>query len=166
MLLASPENFSENGARPVQFLGRHGRLIGWARSFSDTMTVTDNTIVGGRSLERLTRIAGRDVSKPDGHTVGKTFSRKESWGCPWQPSPAKSAASALNHIPAPSPDQHQSVDPSRPLMHKSSYPQNGARETGLGQALPGFLRSNQSFTPIDRLEPTVSSLLPAMPQEN
>ena len=77
MLLESPDNFSENGARPVQFLGRPSRLIGWARSFSDTMTVTDNTIVGGHSLERLTRIAGRDVSQPDGHTVGKTFSRKD-----------------------------------------------------------------------------------------
>jgi len=147
MLLASPENFSENGARPVQILGRHGRLIGWARSFSDFMTVTDNTIVGARPQGRLTRIAGRDVSKPDGHTVGKTFSRKELWESPWQPSPARSAASALNHIPASSQDPHQSVDPSRPLMHKSSYPQNGARETGLGHWLPGFLRSNQSANP-------------------
>jgi len=144
MLLAPPENFSENGARPVQILGRAGRLIGWARSFSDFMTVTDNTIVGGRSLERLTRIAGRDVSKPDGHTVGKTFSRKELLACPGQPPPARSAESASNHIPASSPDRPQSLDPSGPLMHKSSYPQNGARETGLGQWLPGFLRSNQS----------------------
>ena len=48
----------------------------------------------------------------------------------------------------------------------SDYPQNGARETGLGHWLPGFLRSNQSFTPIDSLQATVSSLLPAMPQEN
>jgi enterochelin esterase-like enzyme len=40
------------------------------------MTVTDNTRLGGRSQQRLTRIAGRDVSQPDGHTVGKTFSRK------------------------------------------------------------------------------------------
>jgi len=54
---------------------------------------THNTIVGGRPQGRLTRIAGRDVSKPDGHTVGKTFSRKELWGSPWQPSPARSAAS-------------------------------------------------------------------------
>jgi len=165
MLLASPENFSENGARPVQFLGRHGRLIGWARSFSDTMTVTDNTIVGGRPQGRLTRIAGRDVSGPDGHTVGKTFSRKELLECPWKPSPARSAESASNHIPAPSQDRPQSVDPAGPLMHKSSYPQNGARETGLGHGLPGFLRSNQSFTPIDSLPPAVSSLLPAMPKE-
>jgi hypothetical protein len=29
-------------------------------------------------------------------------------------------------------------------MHKSSYLQNGARETGLGHWLPGFLRSNRS----------------------
>ena len=48
----------------------------------------------------------------------------------------------------------------------SDYPQNGARETGLGHWLPGFLRSNQSFTPIDSLPPAVASLLPAMPQEN
>jgi hypothetical protein len=33
MLMEFPENFSENGARPVQFLDRYGRLIGWARSF-------------------------------------------------------------------------------------------------------------------------------------
>ena len=166
MLLGSPENFSENGARPVQFLGRHGRLIGWARSFSDFMTVTDNTIVGGRPQGRLTRIAGRDVSEPDGHTVGKTFSRKELVGCPGQPPPARSAESASNHLPASSPDRHQSLDPSGPRRHKSYYLPNGARETGLGHWLPGFLRSNQSFTPIDSLPPAVSSLLPAMPQEN
>jgi hypothetical protein len=147
MLLSFPENFSENGARPVQILGPQGRLIGWARSFSDFMTVTDNTIVGGCLRRQLTRIAGRDVSKPDGHTVGKTFSRKELWGCPRQPSPARSAASASNHLPAPSPDRPQSLDPSGPLMHKSAYPQNGARETGLGYWLPGFLRSNQSTKP-------------------
>ena len=147
MLLASPENFSENGARPVQILGPKGRLIGWARSFSDFMTVTDNTIVGGRSLERLTRIAGRDVSKPDGHTVGKTFSRKEFLGCPGQPPPARSAESASNHIPPPSQDRHQRVDLSTPRVHKTSCLQNGARETGLGHWLPGFLRSNQSAKP-------------------
>ena len=32
--------------------------------------------MGGRSFERLTRIAGRDVRLDDGHTVGKTFVRK------------------------------------------------------------------------------------------
>ena len=144
MLLGSPENFSENGARPVQFLGRSGRLIGWARSFSDIMTVTDNTIVGGRSLERLTRIAGRDVSQADGHTVGKTFSRKELLESPWQPSPARSTQSTSNHFLAPSPDRHQSVELSGPQMPKSYCLQNGARETGLGRWLPGFLRSNNS----------------------
>jgi hypothetical protein len=83
MLLELPEDFSENGARPVQFLGPQGRLIGWARSFSDFMTVTDNTIVGGSGrVSELTRIAGRDVSEPDGHTVGKTFSRRVSWKIP------------------------------------------------------------------------------------
>jgi hypothetical protein len=144
MLLASPENFSENGARPVQILGRHGRLIGWARSFSDTMTVTDNTLVGGRPQGRLTRIAGRDVSKPDGHTVGKTFSREESWGCPWQHPPAKSAASALNHIPASSQDRHQRVDPSGPLMHKSAYTQNGRGRPASATGCP------VSFVPINQ----------------
>ena len=147
MLLASPEDFSENGARPVQFLGPQGRLIGWARSFSDTMTVTDNTIVGDRPLGRLTRIAGRDVSKPDGHTVGRTFSRKEFWGSPWQPSPAGSAASASNHLPAPAQDHYLKVDLRPPRVHKIAGLQNGARETGLGQWLPGFLRSNQSAKP-------------------
>jgi len=143
MLLESPENFSENGARPVQFLGRHGRLIGWARSFSDFMTVTDNTIVGGRPQGRLTRIAGRDVRQPDGHTVGKTFSRKALWGSPWQPSPARSAASASN-LPAPAQDRYLRVDLGTPRVHKTACLQNGSRETGLGQWLPGFLRSNQS----------------------
>jgi hypothetical protein len=161
MLLGSPENFSENGARPVQILGPKGRLIGWARSFSDFMTVTDNTIVGARPQGRLTRIAGRDVRPPDGHTVGKTFSRKELLECPWKPSPARSAESTSNHIPAPSQDRHQSVDSPQPWWHSLSGLQNGARETGLGQRLPGFLRSHQSFTPIDSLQPTVSSLQPA-----
>jgi hypothetical protein len=143
MLLGFPENFSENGARPVQFLGPPGRLIGWARSFSDLMTVTDNTMMGGSErLLELTRIAGRDVRIADGHTVGKTFSRKELWGCPWRPSPARSAAFASNHILAWSPARHQKVDPRRSLTHRSYYPENGARETGLGQVLPGFLRSN------------------------
>ena len=142
MLPASPENFSENGARPVQILGPQGRLIGWARSFSDFMTVTDNTIVGGRPQGRLTRIAGRDVSQPDGHTVGKTFSRKELWGSPGQPSPARSDASASNRIPAL--DRYQRVDLSTPRVHKISCLQNGARETGHSHRLPGFLRSNDS----------------------
>jgi len=164
MLLGSPENFSENGARPVQFLGPQGRLIGWARSFSDLMTVTDNTIVGGRSLERLTRIAGRDVSQPDGHTVGKTFSRKELLGCLWQHSAAGSAACASNHLPAPAQDRYLKVDLSTPRGHKTACLQNGARETGLGHWLPGFLRSNQSLT--SRLRPLASSLLLTMPREN
>jgi hypothetical protein len=164
MLPASPENFSENGARPVQILGPQGRLIGWARSFSDFMTVTDNTIVGGRSLERLTRIAGRDVSGPDGHTVGKTFSRKALVECPGQPRPARSAQSASNRLPASSPVRHQSLEPGGPLVHESSYPQNGARETGLGHWLPGFLRSNPLST--YSLQPTVSSLFLTMPKEN
>ena len=148
MLLASPENFSENGARPVQFLGRNGRLIGWARSFSDFMTVTDNTIVGGRPQGRLTRIAGRDVRPPDGHTVGETFPRKELLEGQRQPSPARSAPSASNHLAGPPQNRHQSrhqsVDWSGPLRHPFNYPQNGARETGLGHWLPGFLRSYQS----------------------
>ena len=146
MLLSFPENFSENGARPVQILGRHGRLIGWARSFSDFMTVTDKTIVGGGLPRPLTRIAGRDVSPPDGHTVGKTFSRKGFLGCLWQHSLAGSAESASNHLPASSQDRHQSLDPSRPRRHQSYYLQDGARETGLGHWLPGFLRSNPLST--------------------
>jgi len=142
MLLGFPENFSENGARPVQILGPQGRLIGWARSFSDLMTVTDFTIVGGCLPRPLTRIAGCDVRIADGHTVGKTFYRKELLGCPWRHSPARSAAFASNHILAWSPARHHNVDPRRSLMHRFSYPENGARETGLGQVLPGFLRSN------------------------
>ncbi len=144
MLLPSPENFSENGARPVQILGPRGRLIGWARSFSDPMTVTDNTIVGGRSLERLTRIAGRDVSGSDGHPVGKTFPRKALRGCPQQHSSAPIAAPAWHHH-APTPAaRHYRVDLSPLQAHKSSCLQNGTGETGLGVMLPGFLRSNFS----------------------
>jgi hypothetical protein len=147
MLPASPENFSENGARPVQILGPQGRLIGWARSFSDSMTVTDNTIVGGRPQGRLTRIAGRDVKPPDGHTVGKTFPRKELLKCQGRHSPARSAAAASNHLPAPAQDRYQRVDLSTPRVHKIACLQNGARETGLGHWLPGFLRSDQLASP-------------------
>ena len=165
MVLACPENFSENGARPVQFLGRHGRLIGWARSFSDTMTVTDTTIVGGpRTLSGLTRIAGRDVRLPDGHTVGKTFSRKEPLGCQWQHSPAGSARCASNHVLVRAGNQRQKVDFIGPRMHQCYYLQDGARETSLGQRLPGFLRSNQLST--SSLQPTVPSLFLTMPEEN
>jgi len=141
MLLASPENLSENGARPVQFLGRNGRLIGWARSFSDTLTVTDNTIVGGRPQGRLTRIAGRDVSEPDGHTVGKTFSRKALLEGSQQQDLARSTPAA-NRLTAHPLNSHQRVDSAQPWWHSISCLQNGARETGLGHWLPGFLRSN------------------------
>jgi len=140
MLLSFPENFSENGARPVQFLGPQGRLIGWARSFSDLMTVTDTTIVGGGLPRPLTRIAGRDVSNPDGHTVGKTFSRKElPEGSPQQ-DPARRRPAA-NRPTAPS-EQHDGVDLAQPRWHSLWCLQNGARETSLGHWLPGFLRSN------------------------
>jgi hypothetical protein len=141
MLLSSPENFSENGARPVQILGPQGRLIGWARSFSDPMTVTDNTIVGARPQGRLTRIAGRDVRLPDGHTVGKTFSRKAPLEDSRPQNPARSRPAA-NRATARSADPHQRVDSAPPGWHPISYPPNGARETGLGHRLPGFLRSN------------------------
>ena len=157
MLLGSPENFSENGARPVQILGPNGRLIGWARSFSDFMTVTDNTIVGARPQGRLTRIAGRDVSKPDGHTVEKTFSRKVLLEGSRQQQPARSTHAA-NHTTVPSTDPHQSVDSPQPWWHSLSGLQNGARETGLGHWLPGFLRSI--------LSPNSNLRLLIMPREN
>ena len=159
MRLESPENFSENGARPVQILGPRGRLIGWARSFSDPLTVTDNTIVGGSGrVSELTRIAGRDVRRPDGHTVGKTFCRKELWQSQRPHSRATSAQTASNHIPAPVRDRFARLDPATPARHKPSCLQNGARETGLGHWLPGFLRSNNSNCP------KPPSIL--MPQEN
>ena len=141
MLLRLPENFSENGERPVQILGPQGRLIGWARSFSDPMTVTDNTMVGGGLQGQLTRIAGRDVRAPDGHTVGKTFSRKARSGCPQQQEPARSTLPA-NRTTTPSSDPHRRVDFARPWWHSISGLLNGARETGFGHWLPGFLRSN------------------------
>ena len=146
MLAESPEHFSENGARPVQILGRPGRLIGWARSFSDPLTVTDNTIVGGRPRGRLTRIAGRDVSEPDGHTVGKTFSRKALLEGSQQQDLARSTPAA-NRLTAHPLNSHQRVDSAQPWWHSISCLQNGARETGLGHWLPGFLRSNQSAKP-------------------
>ena len=158
MRLESPENFSENGARPVQILGPQGRLIGWARSFSDPMTVTDNTIVGGCLPRQLTRIAGRDVRQPDGHTVGKTFPRKELWHCQPPHPQATSAQCASNYIPAPARIPLRGLTKATPGRHKPACLQNGARETGLGQVLPGFLRSNQSN------RPSPQSIL--MPQEN
>ena len=147
MRLKSPENFSENGARPVQFLGPRGRLIGWARSFSDFMTVTDNTIVGGCLPRQLTRIAGRDVSIPDGHTVGKTFCRKELWHCQPPHPQATSAQCASNYIPAPARIPLRGLTKATPGRHKPACLQNGARETGLGHGLPGFLRSYQLANP-------------------
>jgi hypothetical protein len=155
MLMELPENFSENGARPVQILGPQGRLIGWARSFSDTMTVTDNTIVGGRSLERLTRIAGRDVSIADGYTVGKTFSRKVSCKVPNAKSwpAADPLQTAPRHL---RPTRSKGLTPSpRGGIQFLAY-KNGARETGLGHWLPGFLRSN--------VEVNLQFQFPIMPQ--
>ena len=167
MRLESPENFSENGARPVQILGLRGRLIGWARSFSDFMTVTDNTIVGGCLPRPLTRIAGRDVRQPDGHTVGKTFCRKELWHCQPPHPQATSAQCASNYIPAPARDPFARLDPATPGRHKPACLQSGARETGLGHWLPGLLRSNSLFQPPPyRLRAPASSLLPIMPRTN
>jgi hypothetical protein len=147
MLLACPENFSENGARPVQFLGPQGRLIGWARSFSDIMTVTDTTIVGGCLAGQLTRIAGRDVSTSDGHTVGKTFCRKALLAGQLPSSAARSARYASNHLPVRAWNQNQKIDFIGLRMHQFHYLQDGARETGLGHWLPGFLRSNMFNCP-------------------
>ena len=147
MLLSFPEHFSENGARPAQFLGPQGRLIGWARSFSDIMTVTDTTIVGGCLAGQLTRIAGRDVSTSDGHTVGKTFCRKALLESQTPPSTAASPCWASNRVPLRAGNQRQKIDFVGPLMHPFYYLQDGTRETGLGHWLPGFLRSNQSAKP-------------------
>lgn len=139
-------SFTKAHSREHSPLSRHpprsGNVSG--RLLAQITPAADNTIVGGRPQGRLTRIAGRDVTQPDGHTVGKTFSRKGFLDCPWQHSPARSAASASNPLPTPSPDLPQRLDPSGPLRHKSACPQNGARETGLGHWLPGFLCSNDS----------------------
>ena len=142
MLPKLSEPFSENGARPVLILGPQGRRAGWARSFSDLMTVADITIVGSSErLSGLTRIAGRDVSNTDGHTVGKTVSRKAPLKDLRQQDPARSRPAA-NRTTATSADPHQSVDSVPPWWHCISCLRNGARETGLGHWLPGFLRSN------------------------
>ena len=76
-LSPAPLTFRKTARDPFDFLAGNGRLVDWARSFSDPLPVTDITIMGGRSLQRLTRIAGRDVRLDDGHTLGKTFVRKE-----------------------------------------------------------------------------------------
>src|SRR5208283_883481 len=134
-MLGRPEPHQGGQPAAAHGLGRAGLAAAPLRS-------ADNTIVGAGPQGRLTRIAGRDVSKPDGHTVGKTFSRKELRGSPWSPAPARSAASASNPLPAPAQDRYRRVDPSTPRVHKIAGLQNGARETGLGHWLPGFLRSN------------------------
>ena len=74
-----PHTFRKTARVPCAFLAREGRCKGWARSFSDRWTATDFTMMGGRSGERLTRIAGRDVSRADGHTVGRTLPREVGW---------------------------------------------------------------------------------------
>ena len=68
--------FRRTACDPIRFLAGNGRLIGWARLFSDPLTVTDITMMGGRSFERLTRIVGREVRLHDGHSVGRAFVRK------------------------------------------------------------------------------------------
>jgi hypothetical protein len=78
----SPETFSENGARPVQFPGGLPPIDRLGALVSRPPDGYGNTIVGGRPVRRLTRIAGRDVSGADGHTVGKTFCRKELLASP------------------------------------------------------------------------------------
>jgi hypothetical protein len=78
MLPVSQENFSENGARPVQFLGsllpidRLGALV------FRPLDRHGNAIVGGRTRVRPTRIAGRAVSRADAPAVGKTFLPKRT----------------------------------------------------------------------------------------
>ena len=102
-------------------------MIGWARSFSDPLTVSDITMMGGRSLERLTRIAGRDVRLTDGHTVGKTFVRKvlgSTRGGRFQPIGGE-----------------RSIDKKIENTFKKGPLQKATRETGLGFVRPvSFVR--------------------------
>lgn len=152
MRLEFPENFSENGARPVQFLGPQGRLIGWARSFSDFMTVTDNTIVGGPGKHSaLTRIAGCDVSKSDGHTVGKTFSRKVPLENSERQDLARSTPAANRTTTATPEEPHQVLTPlSRGGIQSLAY-QTGRGRPASATGCP------VSFVPI-HFQPRTSSL--------
>ena len=43
--------FRKAARDPFKFLAVIGRLIDWARSFSDPLTVTDITMMGAHSME-------------------------------------------------------------------------------------------------------------------
>ena len=43
--------FRKTARDPFKILAGNGRLIDWARSFSDPLTVTDITIMGAHSME-------------------------------------------------------------------------------------------------------------------
>ena len=78
MLLRLPENFSENGARPVQILGRSRPIDRLGALVFRPLDRHGNAIVGGRTTWRPTLIAGRAVSRAGGHTVGETFPPKRT----------------------------------------------------------------------------------------
>ena len=113
----SPENFSENGARPVQF---PGSLLPIDRLGALVFRPNDgcgNTMMGSRPVGRLTRIAGRDVSGADGHTVGKTFCRKELLG--WQRAQRSAPARMLNRM---NPRTGRRIDSGEPgMLNKTTH---------------------------------------------
>ena len=78
MLPVSQVNFSENGARPVQFLGRSRPIDRLGALVFRPLDRHGNAIVGGRTPVRPTRIAGRALSRADAPAVGKTFPPKRS----------------------------------------------------------------------------------------
>jgi len=85
MLPVSQENFSENGARPVQFLGRSRPIDRLGALVFRPLDRHGNAIVGGRTRVRPTRIAGRALSRADAPAVGKTFLPKRTLATQTEP---------------------------------------------------------------------------------
>ena len=80
MLFWPPENFSENGARPVQILGRSRPIDRLGALVFRSLDRHGNAIMGGGTLVPPTRIASRVVSRAGALTFGKTFLPKRTLG--------------------------------------------------------------------------------------
>jgi len=102
-------------------------------------------MVAGCLQGQLTRIAGRDVRVPDGHTVGKTSRRKALLEYR-QPLGPPRGTPAPNPLTPASVDQHQSVDPTQLRRHNPAGLQHGTRETGFSQALTGLPRAIRALS--------------------
>ena len=121
-----PESFSENGARPVGVPGRWRPIGRLGALVFRPLDRHGNTIMGGRTPVRLTRIAGRAVSPADGPSVGKTFLPKS----PLEPQTERVTRLPLESFP-PSP---HGISPRQRLDSPASGRQsNLAQETGRGR---------------------------------